>query len=222
MISFDWFKRKNKDVPEFWSNYLNHFKTSKDISISDTRFVVFDTETTGFDRDKDRILSIGAVTLKNNTIAVNSNFEVFLNQDVFKPETVKIHGILKKGSLKKISELEAIQLFLDYIKDAVLVGHHIRFDYSMINSMLLRNGLGKLKNKFIDTAVLYKKSKHIIYHENLKNYSLDELARELNVPVVDRHTASGDALITAIVFLKILSRLKTKKHNLEWDYLLKT
>lgn len=221
-MRFNWFKDKHKNAPEFWSNYLSHFKNSKEKHIDEARFIAFDTETTGFDKNLDRTLSIGAVTLQHNRIAVDSNFEVYINQDIFKPETVKIHGILKKGKFNKISELEALETFLDYIKDDVLVAHHARFDFSMINGMLLRNGLGKLKNEFIDTAVLFKKSKHIIYQENLKNYSLDELAKELNVPVVDRHTASGDALITAIVFLKIVSRLKTKKKNLEWDYLLKT
>ncbi|PQV45475.1 DNA polymerase-3 subunit epsilon [Jejuia pallidilutea] len=217
-----WLNKKKKEVPEFWNTYLEYFKNTHKTPISSTKFIAFDTETTGFDIDRDRVLSIGAVTLKNNRIAVNSNFEVYINQEIFKPETVKIHGLLKKGNLKKISELEAIESFLDYIKNNVLIAHHARFDFNMINSMLLRNGLGELKNEFIDTAVLFKKSKHIIYQDNLKNYSLDELAKELNVPVVDRHTANGDALITAIVFLKTLSRLKTKNQNLEWDYLLKT
>tara|TARA_R110002049_G_scaffold309155_2_gene517732 strand:+ start:12634 stop:13299 length:666 start_codon:yes stop_codon:yes gene_type:complete len=219
---FNWFSNKHKNAPEFWKKYLDDFENSKKADIQSARFVAFDTETTGFDSETDRILSIGAVTIQNKMISVGSNFEIYIDQEIFKADTVKIHGILKKGHLKKISELEAIEAFLEYIKTDVLIAHHARFDYRMINSMLLRHGLGKLKNKFIDTAVLYKKSKHIIYQESLKNYSLDELAKELNVPLIDRHTASGDALITAIVFLKTLSRLKNNKSNLEWDYLLKT
>lgn len=219
---FNWFNKKNENAPEFWKKYLEEFNEPKKTDIQNARFIAFDTETTGFDSETDRVLSIGAVTIQNKMISVGSNFEIYINQEIFKADTVKIHGILKKGHMKKVSELEAIEAFIDYIKADVLVAHHARFDYRMINSMLLRNGLGKLKNKFIDTAVLYKKSKHIIYQESLKNYSLDELSKELNVPIVDRHTASGDALITAIVFLKTLSRLKNNKSKLEWDYLLKT
>ncbi len=221
---FKWFnKNNNEHLPEFWRRYLSYFKNANKLPpIDNTRFVVFDTETTGFDIDRDRILSIGAVTVEHKTIAVNNSFEVYLDQEIFKPETVKIHGILKRGELDKISELEAIEAFLDYIKGDTLIAHHAWFDYSMINSLLKRHGLGKLKNEFIDTAKLFKKSKHIIYHENLKNYSLDELASELNVQVIDRHTATGDALMTAVIFLKILSRLKSKNENLGWDYLLKT
>ncbi|TYA71630.1 3'-5' exonuclease [Seonamhaeicola marinus] len=217
-----WFKKKEHNYPDFWKNYLASFKDVKQNPIGETRFVAFDTETTGFDRYKDRILSIGAVTIENKTVKVNESLELYLEQDVFNPETVKIHGLMKKGNLEKISELQAIEMFINYIGNAVLVAHHARFDYNMVNTMLSRHNLGELKNKFIDTAILFKKSKHIIYQEELDNYSLDELANLLNVPITDRHTASGDALITSMVFLKTLSRLNKKKTDLQWDYLLRT
>lgn len=219
-MNFKWFKKKVTNYPDFWLAYLDTFNTKKKNTIENTRFVAFDTETTGFDKKKDRVLSIGAVSIIGKTIAVQSSLEVYVEQDIFRPETVKIHGLLKKGSLKKVDELEAITSFLNYIKNAVLVAHHASFDRNMMNEMLLRHGLGKLKNEIIDTGVLFNKSKHIIYRENLKDhYTLDDLCKELNVPKVDRHTASGDALITAVVFLKIASRLNKRKH-LNWGYLL--
>ncbi|GAA3589904.1 3'-5' exonuclease [Flavivirga amylovorans] len=219
---FKWFNKSKKEYPAFWMDYINSFKNVNKNSIEDTRFVAFDTETTGFDRKKDRILSIGAVSFVGKSIQVNNSLELYLQQEIFNPETVKIHGLMKKGSLEKVTELEAIKIFLDYIKNADLIAHHANFDKTMMNEMLSRNGLGKLKNRFIDTGYLFNKSKHIIYRENLKeHYTLDDLCNELNVPKVDRHTANGDALITAIVFLKILSRLDKRK-NLEWDYLLKS
>ncbi|MFD1614406.1 3'-5' exonuclease [Gelatiniphilus marinus] len=219
-MKLQWFKRKKRNYPDFWLRYLEAFNSNKKETIETTRFVAFDTETTGFDRKKDRILSIGAVSILNKSIKVKKSYEVYLKQDVFSRKTVEIHGILKTGALEKIDELEAITSFLDYIKDAVLVAHHANFDKNMVNEMLLRHGLGKLKNQFIDTGYLFSKSKHIIYRENLKDhYTLDDLCTELNVPITDRHTASGDALITAVVFLKILARLNKRK-QLNWDYLL--
>ncbi|AOW19276.1 3'-5' exonuclease [Urechidicola croceus] len=212
---FNWFKKKKCDnFPQFWKEYLEGFNQKKEELIENTRFVVFDTETTGFDKKKDRVLSIGAVSLKNNVINVNDIFELYVEQEIFKSETVKIHGLLKKGVLEKVNELEAIKLFLKYIKNDILVAHHIGFDYAMINQILNRHGLGKLKNKLLDTGTLYQKSKHLVYRENQKNYSLDDLCEELNVSKNDRHTASGDALITAVVFLKTLSKLK-KSNDLD-------
>jgi len=219
-MNFNWFQKKKKDYPEFYLEYLEGFKKKPKSDIEETRFVAFDTETTGFDRKEDRVLSIGAVSFKGKSIPVSNSFELYIHQDIFKSETVKIHGIRKNSGYKKVSEMEAIQAFLEYIKNSVLVAHHASFDKNMMNEMLLRNGLGKLKNKFIDTGVLFKKSKHKIYHDTLqKHYSLDHLCKELNVPKVDRHTASGDALITAMIFLKILARLDKRKH-LKWGYLL--
>jgi DNA polymerase-3 subunit epsilon len=218
-MNFDWLFKKKQDFPDFWNAYIDTFKKNKNVPITNTRFVAFDTETTGFDKKEDRILSIGAVSFVGKTIQVNTSLELYLDQDVFKPETVKIHGLMKTGSQEKISELEAIKAFLGYIKNDILVAHHANFDRNMVNEMLLRHGLGKLKNKFIDTGVLYKKSIHIIYRQKDKLYSLDDLAKELNVPTVDRHTATGDALITALVFLKTIARLDKRKH-LNWSNLL--
>lgn len=160
------------------------------------------------------------MSILNKRVEVGGSYEIYLKQEIFNRDTVKIHELIKTGNRNKIDELEALKSFLKYIENAVLVAHHANFDKNMVNEMLLRHGLGKLKNKFIDTGHLYNKSKHIIYQDNLKtHYTLDDLCLELNVPKVDRHTASGDALITAIVFLKILGRLK-KQNNLNWDYLL--
>jgi len=220
-MNFNWLFKKKQSFPDFWNDYLNTFKTNKnkEENIANTRFIAFDTETTGFDKKEDRILSIGAVSFIGKTIQVNNSLELYLEQTIFKAESVKIHGLMKAGLLDKVTELEAIKLFLAYIKNDILIAHHANFDRNMMNEMLLRHGLGRLKNKFIDTGYLYKKSKHIIYQENLKPASLDDLCKELNVPTVDRHTATGDALITALVFLKILGRLDKRKH-LNWGYLL--
>ncbi|QCX37852.1 3'-5' exonuclease [Aureibaculum algae] len=212
------FKSK-KNYPEFFRTYLDSFKKSKNLPLSETRFIVFDTETTGFDKNEDRILSIGAVSVVNNMINVVDNFELYIHQEIFKSESVKIHGLLKKGNIEKVTEAEAIELFIKFIKNDVLVGHHVGFDINMVDQMLLRNNLGKLKNECLDTGLLFKQSKHIVYQQNLKNYTLDDLCEELKIEKVDRHTATGDALITAIAFQKIIARLD-KKNNLKLKDLL--
>ncbi len=211
---------KRNNYPQFWNDYLVLFKKKLNSEINNTRFVALDTETTGFDKKQDRILSIGAVSIIGKTIKVNNTLELYLEQDIFKRESVAIHGLMKHGTEKKVCEYDAIKLFLAYIGNSILIAHHANFDKGMINEMLQRHGLGKLKNQFIDTASLYNRSLHLVYRDNVKPHSLDFLSSELNVPTVDRHTATGDALITALVFLKILARLDKRKH-LNWGYLLK-
>ncbi|CAL66870.1 3'-5' exonuclease [Christiangramia forsetii] len=211
-----WFNKKtpNQDLPYFWQNYAQSFEEKLPEEVSDIRFIVFDTETTGFNYDEDRVLSIGAVRIENNSIEISDNFEVFLEQKKFNPETVKIHGIIQNEKFEKLSELEALKKFLSYIQNSVLVAHHAGFDMKMINKALSRNGLPKLKNKVLDTSILYKKTRIATnFIDRDKIYSLDEIAEAYNIDLIDRHTASGDAYITALIFMKLLSRLKKNKDS---------
>lgn len=204
MKLFNWFKKDEKVYPEFWQSYLSCFdsKVKKNL---EQRIVAFDTETTGLNYRTDVILSIGAVGIYENTISVSDYLELFLSQDIFKKETVPIHGILKEGKEEKITETEAVIQFLGFIKDAVLVGHHVSFDVKMINEALKRMGLGKLKNRSIDTDAMYQKFKGL---QEDQHTGLDELCGIFKIQSSDRHTAIGDAYITALIFLRLKNKWK--------------
>lgn len=205
-----WFKKKT--YPEFWNEYLKYFKNKQNTDIGTIRFVVFDTETTGLDIKQDRILSIGTIALIDKTIKVSDSFECYIKQDLFKPETVKIHGLLKEGKIEKTEELKAIIQFLKHIKNAVLVAHHVAFDVAMINEALKRLGLPKLKNSILDTGHLFKKTG--LNTPNQQHFSLDNLSKQFNIPQHDRHTAAGDAFITSLLLVKLLALLeKNNKTN---------
>jgi len=180
--------------------------------ISTSRFVVLDTETTGFDYENDRILCIGAIVLQNNTISIQDSFEVYIQQEHYNKATAQIHGILKDFVLDRPEELEVLQQFLAFLGDSIIIAHHTAFDVTMINKALERNGLPKLKNRTLDTAMLYKKTLIVSnLLERKEHYSLDDLADKFDISKKDRHTAMGDAYITAIAFLKILKKLREKK-----------
>ena len=201
-MKFNWFKKIVKDYPKFWETYLSCFDENESKT---KRYVVFDCETTGLDYKSDRILSIGAVAIQNDKIIVGDFIEVFLQQDIFKPESVPIHGILKEGKEEKIVEAEAIIRFLEFIKDATLVGHHVAFDIEMINQALDRLNVGTMKNQAMDTDVMYQKLKYLPYEQHA---SLDELCDIYKIKKSDRHTASGDAFITALLFLKLKKKFE--------------
>ncbi|KGL63061.1 PolC-type DNA polymerase III [Polaribacter sp. Hel1_85] len=211
----NWFKKKKH--PPFWKLYIECFKEKQNTDLNQIRFVVFDTETTGLDTKKDRILSIGTIAVIGNIIKVEDSFECYLNQELFNPETVKIHGLLKEKSSSKIEEKEAIIQFLAHIKNAVLVAHHANFDVAMINQSLKRLNLPKLKNKVIDTGYLFKKTK---LDTSKNHFSLDYLLERFKIPQHDRHTASGDAYITGILLLKLLNILRKQNSDLTLNQLI--
>lgn len=203
----NWFNRST--YPQFWKNYLSFLKNAQEQDINKVRFVVFDTETTGLNPKEDRVLSIGCVAINDLKVKVSDQLECYLKQEQFNSDTVKIHGLLKEGKLTKIPENEAIIQFLDYVKNAVLVAHHAAFDVAMINNALKRLGLPKLKNKVLDTGHLFQKTK---LDTTKPHFGLDELSERFNIPLHDRHTASGDAFITALLFLKIVTQLNTNEN----------
>jgi DNA polymerase-3 subunit epsilon len=213
-VIFSFFKntrtKSPTNHPQFWVDYEALFSKGQNID-SQSKFIVLDTETTGFDYENDRILCIGAVILEKSHIAVKKSFEVYLIQEHYNSDSTPIHGILKEEKKDKATEIEALKNFLSYIGNAPIIAHHTMFDVNMINKALDRNGLPPLKNKLLDTVVLYKKSllrSPLI--ERKDHYSLDELADKFNISKKDRHTALGDAYITALLFLKILKKLKEK------------
>lgn len=206
---FHFLKRKN--YPIFWKEHIDKASNYKNYTNYETiRFVALDTETTGFDYEKDRILCIGAIAIKNNKIQVNDSFEVYIKQTIFNKETIKIHGIRKNGTELKVSEEEALIQFLEYLDDAIIIAHHTKFDITMINQALKRLKVGPIQSKQLDTNYIHKK----IATENRfkKLFSLDELCDLYNITMHDRHTASGDALLTAFLFLKLTT--KFKKNNI--------
>jgi len=215
---FPFFRRKN--YPKYWIDYKNNVKNCENYSnFENIRFVVLDTETTGFDYENDRMLCIGAVAIKKNRILVSDSFEVYIKQNVFNKETVKIHGIRRNGKEVKVTEEEALIQFLAYLDDAVIVAHHTAFDINMINRGLNRLNIGPLISRQLDTNFIHKK---IIGGNSFKKLkSLDELCAIYNIKMHDRHTASGDAMITALLFLKLLGKYQ-KNYALNLPELIQT
>lgn len=190
--------------------------------IDSTRFVVLDTETTGFDYENDRILCIGAIVLQNGVIPLNESLEIYVQQEYYNQNSAQIHGILRTEVLDHKTEKEALGEFLEFLGDSIIIAHHTIFDITMINKALERNGMPALENKSLDTASLYKKTlikSNLLNHKD--HYTLDDLADKFNISKKDRHTAIGDAYITAIAFLKIVKKLKEKHKDLMLYHLFK-
>jgi DNA polymerase-3 subunit epsilon len=196
--------------PDFWKAYLAHFdkKWSKKTPLEELSFVVFDTETTGLKIKEDQILSIGAIRVGHNTIHIGDEFECFVYQS-FTPiaSNIEIHEILPSQPSDGLDEASATKSFLEFIGNDILVGHHVGFDVAMVNQSLKNLGSFQLKNYALDTGVMAKRLKYPSYHTS---FTLDQLCKEYRIKMHDRHNAAGDAMLTAILFLKLLGRLKNR------------
>lgn len=193
----DWIKNINKEYPEFWKIYLSKFK------IKSKRFVVLSTETTGLSLEKDVILSIGCFSIINNSIIIGDSFETIISQYKFFHDNGIFNEFIIETKMKKMGEPEAIQSLVEFIENAVLVGHHVDFDVEMINIALERLNCGRLKNEALDIEVMHCKLLEI----NDKQFSLDELCTIYKIPLNERNSSAEDAYKIALLFLKLKSRL---------------
>lgn len=196
----DWIKNINKEYPEFWKLYLAKFETKS------TKYVILSTETTGLNPKKDVILSFGALAVVNDVIRVGDNFEVVILQYKYLHDNGMSNDFLIESKLTKLAEPQAIQSLIDYIGNAVLVGHQIHFYIEMINDVLEKMECGKLKNEALDVEIMHQKLMDITN----KSFSLDELVKHYKIPQSERNTASDDAYSIALLFLKLKTRLGFK------------
>ncbi|TDE27504.1 MULTISPECIES: PolC-type DNA polymerase III [Flavobacterium] len=196
----DWLKNINKEYPEFWKTYLSKFDKKS------ARFVVLSTETSGMNPVKDVILSIGSFAVVDNSIVIGDSFEAVLLQYKFLHDNGLSNEFLVESKMKKLGESEAIKLLIEFIGNSVLVGHHIDFDVEMINATLERLDCGRLKNEALDVDIMHRK----LHDINDKQFSLDELCTVYNIPKSDRNSSAEDAYKTALLFLKLKSKLGIK------------
>lgn len=171
-----------------------------------TRFVVLDCETTGLDPRRDRIITIGAVVVQQDEILLDDAFEVMLELD-YNRASVTVHGITRDETIGAMKEPAALEAFLQYLADGVIVGHHIGHDIQCLNAALERHGMPPIENRSLDTMDLTLHCNNEGAFANMRmaeGFSLDGLCEMFGVAPHDRHTAGGDAFITAQIFLRLL------------------
>jgi DNA polymerase-3 subunit epsilon len=186
---------------------LIHAEASKDQRSAPLRsltYVVFDTETTGLDPDRDEIVQIGAVRVVNGRIVEGERYDTLVNPGrPIPPGSTKVHGISDDMVVAAPGVAEAVAGFHAFAKGAILVAHNAPFDLAF-----LRRGVpGGLAfdHPVLDTVLL-----SAVLFGGSATHTLDALADRLAVDIAGnlRHTAIGDAVATAQVFTACLAMLE--------------
>ena len=137
----------------FLKKYINLFESR---SINECTFVVLDTELTGLNIKKDELLSIGAIKMKGSQILLGEIFYREVYTPHFSTETVTIHKILP-SEIQNFPEVAKIfPEFLDFIKDTVLVGYHIKIDLTFIEKYSKQLNLKFPKLMRVDVYRIYQ------------------------------------------------------------------
>jgi DNA polymerase-3 subunit epsilon len=201
---------RSESRPEYYDFDL--FKTTEQTRSMDDRllteltYTVFDTETTGLNPSQgDEIIQIGAARLVNNKLLRQECFEQLVDpKRPIPPATIPIHGIQPEMVVGQPTIDQVLPAFHAFAQDTVLVAHNAAFDMRFLQLKEGQTGV-VFDQPVLDTLLL-----SAVIHPNQDSHRLEAIAERFNVTVIGRHTAMGDAMVTAEVFLKLIPLLAEK------------
>ena len=206
-----WFRQK---YPTQFEDYRLRTPVNKKVPEYSVRWAILDLETTGFDLNKDRILSVAITIVENGQFNMKTFQSWYVYQDSKKVnEATKIHGILPSQIKEGIPEKQMLETLIPLLAGTVIVGHHISFDAAMLNIALERHFSITLKNQILDTAYFASNELEAFRRTGYTNQrppSMEDVCTQLNIPMAERHTADGDVFTTAQIFLILRGRLKRR------------
>ena len=183
-------------------------------NLIDSCYVVFDTETTGFNAGgKDQMIEIGAVKIQNGEII--DRFDELIDPHCPLPSKItEITHITDEMLKGKEDEETVTKKFLEWTGNAPMVAHNAKFDISFIEMAMKKYGLGEFKNTVIDTLELSR-----ALDQEHSRHSLSALVKRYDVAFDEdaHHRADYDAEGTALVFYKMLKRLSNQNFKLISD-----
>ena len=163
--------------------------------------IVLDTETTGLDYTKEKMVEFAAVRLENGKI--KDEFQTLINPEQhIRKSSMAIHGITP-------TEAEAMPKILEFIGDYPIVAHNCIFDYSFLNEASLRTTGEELKNARIDSQQMFKE-----VYPDLPSHGLEALTNKFKVELNNHHRAMADTMGLALAYPK-LKKLYLQKYDWE-------
>lgn len=193
--------------PEFYDFDL--FQVTESTSALDDRllselsYTVFDTETTGLDPSAgDQIIELGAVRIVNGHLFRHECFNQLVDPGrPISTASIQIHGITQDRVLGKPRLGAVLPALHAFAQDTVLVGHNAAFDMKFLQLQEDATGVA-FHQPVLDTLLL-----SAVVHPQQESHELEAIAERFNITVSGRHTALGDAIMTAEVMLRLIPLL---------------
>ncbi|MGH8875012.1 MAG: DEDD exonuclease domain-containing protein, partial [Acidimicrobiia bacterium] len=167
-------------------------------------FCIVDLETTGGSPASCGITEIGAVRFRGGE--QEGAFHSMVNPGAPIPPFITVLTGITHAMVLEAPPMEAVlPAFLEFLGEAVIVGHNVRFDLGFLAAAAERLDYRRLPNRTIDTVALARR----LVRDEVRNLQLQTLAVHFRSPVIPVHRALEDARATAHVFHALLERAGT-------------
>jgi DNA polymerase-3 subunit epsilon len=168
------------------------------------RWVVVDTETSGLDPERDRLLGIGGVAVDGSGIRLADSFEIVLRGEAIGNATnILVHGIGHGAQARGVPVAEALAAYRDWVAGAPLVGFHADFDRTVLRNACALANVDAPDAPWLDLAPLAGALVPDAYRYGGR--SLDDWLAAFGIECTIRHNAAADALATAELLLRLRS-----------------
>jgi len=172
-------------------------------ALVDLPALVLDTETTGMDPGPDRIVAIGTVRLHGRRLFRRRTLDLLVRPGRPIPSSASAVHRITDAMVSDAPEIDVVwPRISEVLKDVTVIGHHIDFDLAMLKAAAVRCGLAWREPLALDTARLVA-----ALDPSEKDLDLAAVARRHGVFATGRHTALGDSLVTAELYLRLVPRL---------------
>jgi DNA polymerase-3 subunit epsilon len=169
--------------------------------LHEVTFCVVDLETTGGTAADGGITEIGAVKVRGGQCL--GTFQTFVNPGHAIPRQITVLTGITEAMVASAPPPDAVlATFLEFLGDAVIVGHNVRYDLGYLNGALERSGRPKLANRVVDTLRLARR----LVRDEVPNCRLGTLANRFRLPHRPSHRALDDALATTDLLHLLLER----------------
>lgn len=194
-------------------SFLDNKKALKQLNINDAIFTVLDTETTGLNvNEGHKIVSVGGIKIKSYQLLEDQILDELINPERDIPFASRnIHYISDDQVKDKPNIYQLEKKISNFLENTILVGHNVDFDIGFIKKNAAKTSLAVTVKKIpsIDTILLAAG-----LYPSLESYELSFLCDHFRIKTFDqiRHSALGDAIITARLFLFLLDTAKNRNN----------
>lgn len=190
------FKDKRTQRDGAWAHLFEKYEGEEVVSL--------DLETTSLDVSKASILSIGAVRISGKRVKTSDRLDIALKPPAdLTAESIKIHKIRAQDLAEGIELRDALERVLEFVGNRPILGYYVNYDIRVLSKFLRQEFGFDLPNKAIELSHVYHdiiKWKHVGGDVDLR---FDTIASKLDMPIIQRHTALGDAITVALMYVRL-------------------